>query len=71
MGFSPPFTAVADTALGNKTVNMRIPFEVPAKSMENANEAGSKHFCFVIFMKHMQDNIGNGLKKASEEGTVF
>ena len=69
--FSPSFTGVSDIAVGNKTMDVGIPFEVSAKSVKDAYKTGSKLFRFIIFMEHMQNHIRDGFKKAAEEGAVF
>ena len=46
-----------DTTFGNKTVDVRITFEVSAKSVEDAYKTGSKFFGFIIFMEHMKNHI--------------
>ena len=39
-----PKIIVAKPALGNKTMNMWIPFQVTTESMKDANKTGSKIF---------------------------
>ena len=43
---------------------MRIPFQIPAKGMEDTNEAGSKTFRFIIFMKQASDDAVDRRKQA-------
>ena len=50
---------------------MRIPLEASTKSMENANEAGSKVFGFIHFVKHIENGITNSMKETVQEFTVF
>lgn len=42
-----PKAIIAVAALGDQTVDVGIPFEIPAKSMENHDVAGSKIFGMV------------------------
>ena len=60
----PPLPEIAVTTFGNETVNVRIPFEIPAKGMKNTDKTRSKEFGFIIFMEHTRDNTVNGREKA-------
>ena len=50
---------------------MGIPFQIPAKSVEDQDKPRCKKFRFVIFVKHAQDNTSNSRKKAAKQGSVF
>ena len=69
--FSSPGKRVANPAFRNKTMNMRIPLKVSAKGVEDANEAWSKEFGFIVFMKQTKDNTTDGGKEAVKERTVL
>ena len=60
-----PETIIAIATFGNKAVNMRIPFEVSAESMQNHNETRSKVFGFIHFEKHTGNNTINRVKEAA------
>ena len=47
-----PEAVITVTAFGKETVDVRIPFEIPAKSMEDHDVAGSKIFGMVQVKKH-------------------
>ncbi len=47
-----PKAIIAVAALGDQTVDVGIPFEIPAKSMENHDIAGSEVSGFVHFKEH-------------------
>ena len=70
MSFAPE-AIVAVTALRNKAMDMRVPFEIPAESMEDHEETGSEVHGFILFKKHTGDNAVYGMEKAVEEGTVI
>ena len=53
--------AVAD--LGDQTVDVGIPFEVAAKSMENHDTAGSEVSGFVHFKEHVGNNTATEWKR--------
>ena len=50
---------------------MRVPFKRTAKCMEDTEKAGDKIFGFVQREKEFFKDIGNSLKEAVEQGTVF
>ena len=49
---------------------MRIPLKVSAKGVEDANEAGSKAFGFIVFMKQTKEDTADGGKEAVKERTI-
>lgn len=50
--YMAPEAIITVTAFGKETVDVRIPFEIPAKSMEDHDVAGSKIFGMVQIEKH-------------------
>lgn len=66
-----PEAIVAVTALRNKAMDMRIPFEIPAEGMKNHDETGSEVQGFILLKKHTGDNTVYGMEKTIEEGAVF
>ena len=50
--YMTPEAVITVTAFGKETVDVRIPFEIPAKSMEDHDVAGSKIFGMVQVKKH-------------------
>lgn len=71
MLFVPPGEVVADTAFRDETVDMRIPFEVSAKGMQNTDKAGSKELRFIIFVEQTGNDAVHGGKEVVEKGTVI
>ena len=63
---SPP-AGITEAALGDKTVNVRIPFEIPAESVEDTDETRSEAFSLVIFEEHPGDDRVNGRKEVIKE----
>ena len=59
----PPLPQIAVTTFGNETVNVRIPFEIPAKSMKNHDITGSEAFGFVHFKEHVGNNTATEWKR--------
>lgn len=51
MFYMLPQERIANPTLRNKTVDMRVPFKIPTKGMQYANETGSEKFRFAKFMK--------------------
>ena len=52
-------------------MDVRIPFEISAKSVENHDIAGSEVLGMVQIEKHTGYDTGDGMKEAVEEGTVL
>lgn len=46
-----PETVIAVTAFGNETVDVRVPFEVPAEGMEDHDKAWSEVHGFILLKK--------------------
>ena len=58
-----PKTIIAVATFGNQTVNVRIPFEIPAKSMEV--------FGLVYYKEHTGKNAGNRMEKTMKQRSVL
>ena len=54
---------IAVATFKNQAVNVRIPFEIPAKSMKNHDITGSEVFGFVHFKEHVENNTATEWKK--------
>lgn len=67
----PPLPKIAVTTFGNEAVNVRIPFEIPAKGMKNHDESRDKVLRLVELGKHTQNNTGNSMKKTMKQGAIF
>ena len=52
MLFTSPQTGVTGSALRDKTVDMRIPFQISAEGVQYTDETRSELFMLVIFMEH-------------------
>lgn len=66
-----PDTVVAVTAFRNEAMNMRVPFEIPAKGMEDHDETRGEIHGFIQLMKHVGNDRGDSVKKAVKEGAVI
>ena len=66
-----PLPVIAVATFRNQTVNVRIPFKIPAKSMKNHNVTRSKILGFVHFKEHAGNNAGNRMKKARKQRSVL
>lgn len=65
-----PTTGITNATFGNKTVNVRIPFKVTSKSMQDTDEAGSKTFRFVLALEHSEDNTADSREKTVKQCSV-
>ena len=58
-----PKAKFVDATFRNKTVDMRVPFEITAKCVKDANETGSKVHSFIYLKEHMSNNTINSVKE--------
>lgn len=63
---APPSTA-ADTALGNKAVDMGFLYEVTTKGMENTDKTGREALGFIVFLEHAEDDTADGGEETAKE----
>ena len=61
------YTIIAVATFENQEVNVRIPFEIPAKSMKNHDITGSEVLGFVHFKEHVGNNTGNRMEKKMKQ----
>nr|WP_305148348.1 hypothetical protein [Eubacterium ventriosum] len=54
---------IAVATFENQAVNVRIPFEIPAKSMKNHDITGSEVLGFVHFKEHVGNNTATEWKR--------
>ena len=66
-----PDRVIACPTFRDEGMDMRIPFEVPAKCMEDADETRSEVFRFVNFVEHPEDDIPDRMEKTVEKSPVF
>ncbi len=66
-----PEAVITVTTFGKDAVDVRIPFEISAKSVENHDIAGSEVLGMVQIEKHTGYDTGDGMKETVEEGTVL
>lgn len=70
MSLGAPSSTVTDTTLGEKAVDMWVPFKVASKGMEDTDKTGSKAFGTVIFMEHTKDDTADGREETAQQGAV-
>lgn len=66
----PPETIIAIAAFRDETMNVGIPLEVPAKSMQDHDKTGSKIFGFIQLEKHPGNHTVYCMKKTVKERAV-
>lgn len=71
MGIGSPGGKVASAPFRNQGMDVRIPFQIPAKGMEDADKARSKEFGLVKFKEHAQDDIPDRMEQAVKERVVL
>lgn len=62
---------IAVAIFENQAVNVRIPFEISAKSMKNHDITESEVFGFVHFKEHVENNTGNRMEKTMKQSSVL
>ncbi len=67
MGIGPPGSKVASAAFRNQGMDVRIPFQIPSKGMEDADKTRSKMFGPVKLEEHTQDDIPDRMEQAVKE----
>lgn len=69
--YMTPETIITVAAFGKEAVDVRIPFEIAAKSMKDHDIAGSKIFGMVQIEKHPGYYTGDGMEETVQERTVL
>ena len=64
MAYIFPKAIIAVAAFCEEAVDMWVPFQVTAKSVESHDETWGVIFRFVDFIEHMEDNTAYGMEKA-------
>ena len=62
---------IAVATFENQAVNVRIPFEISAKSMKNHDITESEVFGFVHLKEHVENNTGNRMEKTMKQSSVL
>ena len=71
MGNISPEGIITVTAFGDETMDMRIPFEISAESMQDHDKTRGKVFMFIHFGKHTKDDTGDRMKETIKERTIL
>ena len=58
-----PNSMITSTTFRDKSMNVRIPFQVTPESMKNQNKSRGEKFSFVLFVKHTKNNISDRMKE--------
>ena len=66
-----PEAVITQAAFRDKTMDMRIPLEIPAERMENHDETRSVMFGFTEVEKHTGNDTVDCVKKAIEQRTIL
>ena len=71
MFYMAPEAVITVTTFGKDAVDVRIPFEIPAKSVEDHDISGSEVFGMVQIEKHAGYDTGDGMEETVQERTVL
>ena len=69
--YMAPEAVITVTTFGKDAVDVRIPFEISAKSVEDHDISGSEVLGMVQIEKHTGYDTGDGMKETVEERTVL
>lgn len=70
MGIGSPRGKVTGSPFRNQGMDVWIPFQIPAKGMEDADKARSKVFGLVKFEEHAQDDIPDRMEQTVKQGMI-
>ena len=71
MFYMTPESVIAETAFGNETVDMGVPFQVPAEGMEDHDKAGDEIQRFILFKKHTGNNAVDRMEETVQKRTIM
>lgn len=71
MFYNLPETVIRKAAFGKKAVNMWIPFQGSAESVQDADKAGDEVSAFIHLVEEPEDDTADGLEEAVKQGTVI
>ena len=60
---TPPEKRFANSPLGNKDVNMRIPLKGTSKGVKDTDKTRDEMFSLIELIKHTEDNRLDSMKK--------
>ena len=66
-----PKAVIAVSAFRDETMDMRIPFKIPAKGVKDHDKTGREVHGFILFKKHTGNNAVYRMKKAVKESAVI
>lgn len=71
VGDFPPEAMIGEATLRDETVDMRVPFERPAESMQNTDKTGSEVHGLILLVEETENDRTNGMEKTIQSGAVF
>lgn len=71
MFYDFPETVIRKTALSKETVDMGIPFQGSAESVQDADKAWDEVSAFIHLVEKPEDDTADGLEEAVKQGTVI
>ena len=71
MFYMTPESVIAETAFGNETVDMGVPFQVPAEGMEDHDKAGDEIQRSILFKKHTGNNAVDRMEETVQKRTIM
>lgn len=69
--YRSPRRDIASPTFRDKSMDMRIPFQIASKGVKNTDKSRGKIFSFIHFGKHTEDNITNRMKETIEQSSIL
>lgn len=66
-----PETVITVAAFRNQAVDMGVPFQIPAKGVEDQDETGSKVHGLIPLKEHTRNNTVYGMEETIKQGAVI
>ena len=70
MGNGTPKAVLVKSTFGNEAMDMRVPFEITAKGMQDTDKTGNKISFMIEIIEETGNDLINSLEEAVKKGTV-
>lgn len=71
MLYFTPESIVREASLGNKAVDMWVPFQGAPEGVEDTDKTGREMFGLIYLVEHFVDDRACGIEEAVQTGPVF
>ena len=71
MRYLAPSAGITETAFGNETMDMRVPFQIAAECVQDTDKTGGKGFGFIHIVEQVQKSGTDSRKEQIQQIAVF